>query len=382
MDKKKILIITNACTMGGAEAHLLSLVQNLNKEKYQITFSYFKERPDEAVSLKKDFEETKVNVIDLNIENKFSLCSVFKIRKIIKKIDPDIVHTNLFQSEVLIRIALLFFKSAPIFITTWHNMEEFLENKFWAKIVRFNLNRADAVITISDAVADYLSEKTGYNRKKIKRIYYGLSIDDRPLYEGQIFADDIRKKHNIKDSELIVGMVARYAPQKGHGFLIEALSEILKEVPNVKLYFAGHDEKGIKESLEDYAEQIGVAKNIIFDDFNPDPVSLMSQFDIFALSSLWEGFGLVLLEAMSVGKPIIATNVGPIPEIIRDGKDGFLVPPKDSKKLAEKIILLLKDKNLREKMGEAGKERLKDFSIERMVKETESVYDDLLKKYE
>lgn len=384
--KAKLLVITNTCAVGGAETHLLHLLSNLDKNKYDITLAYFTEKFHNSRSLKNDFEQAGIKTIDLDLKMKYCPIGILKIANLIRREKPDIVHANLFQAEFFTNIALLLLKtflkvrpfsdtmSFPVFVTTWHNMEDFLENRFLARIVKFNLERADQVIAISDAVADYLSAKTGFSREKITRIHYGFNLTkDRPWRQGQPLA---------KEGDLVLGMIARYAPQKGHIYLIEAMPEILKEVPNVKFYFVGSDEKGIKDNLKERAKELGVEKNIIFADFSPDPVGLMSQFDIFVLSSLWEGFGLVLLEAMSVGRPIVATNVGPIPEIIQDGKNGFLVSPRDSKKLAEKIIILLKDKNLREKMGNAGKERLKEFSIEKMVRETEGVYDNLLKRYE
>lgn len=383
--KAKLLVITNTCAVGGAETHLLHLLSNLDKSKYDITLVYFTEKFYNSRSLKNDFEKAGIKTIDLDLKMKYCPIGILKIANLIRCEKPDIVHANLFQAEFLINIALLLLKkfgkiqvekglTFPVFITTWHNTEEFLGNRFLARIVKFNLERADQVIAISDAVADYLSAKTGFPREKITRIHYGFNFTkDRPSYKGPTF---------VRERDLVLGMVARYAPQKGHIYLIEAMPGILKEVPNVKFYLAGSDEKGIKNRLKDRARELGVEKNIIFADFDPDPVGLMSQFDIFVLPSLWEGFGLVLLEAMSVGRPIVATNVGPIPEIIQDGQNGFLVPPKDLKILAEKIIILLKDKNLREKMGNAGRERLKEFSIEKMVRETEDVYDNLLKRYE
>lgn len=389
--KAKLLIITNTCAVGGAETHLLHLLSNLDRNKYDITLAYFTEKFHNSRSLKNDFKKAGIRTIDLDLKMKYCPIGILKVANLIRCEKPDIVHTNLFQAEFLTNIALLLlkkfgkgltlrrgeaqekvrpFSTFKAFVTTWHNMEEFLENRFLAKIAKFDLNRTDQVIVISEAVADYLSAKTGFARARIKKIHYGFNLTkDRPWRQGPPLA---------KEGDLVLGMVARYAPQKGHIYFIEAMPEILKEVPNVKFYFAGSDEKGIKNRLKDRARELGIEKNIIFADFDPDPVGLMSQFDIFVLPSLWEGFGLVLLEAMSVGRPIVATNVGPIPEIIQDGQNGFLVPPKDPKILAEKIIILLKDKSLREKMGNAGKERLKEFSIEKMVKETEGVYDKLL----
>ena len=142
-----------------------------------------------------------------------------------------------------------------------------------------------------------------------------------------------------------------------------------------------------RKKIEKKIEESKMNNIILFG--STDKVNLvMNVSDVFVLPSKYESFGAVLLEAMASGLPCVAFRpdgkkfVTASDEIIKDGETGFLVPPKDSKSLAEKIIILLKDKNLREQMGNAGRERLKDFSIEKMVQETENIYDNLLKKYE
>jgi len=370
MRKAKVLLLTNACTVGGAEMHLLSLAKHLSKKKYEVTLAYLKEKPDEARSLKEDFEKAGVRTVDLKLKRKFSPLLILKIIWLIKKYKPDIIHTHLFQAELFTRIAMVFIKT-PIFITTYHSMEEFLTKLFWALVARWNINKADQVIVISDAVRDYLVRHTGIREvDKIKRIYYGL---DKGRNETAV---DIRVKYGIGENDPIIGMVARYAPQKGHVYLLEAMTKVFEVVPNAKLYLAGHDEKKIKELLEGRAKDLGIEKKVIFGDFHPNVLLLMKQFDIFTLSSLWEGFGLVLLEAMSVRKPIVATNVGPIPEVVIDGETGYLVPPKNAELLAEKIIYLLRHKKEAHEMGRAGRKRLEEyFTMKKMIEETEAVYD-------
>jgi len=371
MKRAKVLLLTHACTVGGAEMHLLSLARHLNKDKYDITLAYFIERPpDDARSLKEDFIKCGINVVDLQGAKRFDLISLLKAVKLMKEKKFDIVHTHLIRADIAGCIAVT--GGMPqVFLSTVHCTEEFMKNPFFAAIEWLIARRAKQIIVISDAVGKYLEETSGVDCQKIKRIYYGLDDVNEPVPDISI-----RQCYSIDSNAPIIGMIARYAPQKGHKYLLDAMSEVLKTFPDSILFLAGHDEKGIKQYLEKYAKELGIENNVIFSGFRSDVINTIKQFDLFVLSSLWEGFGLVLLEAMSAGKPIVTTEAGPIPEIVKDGETGFLVPPRNPGKMAEKIIFLLKNKTIAQEMGEAGKKRLeKYFTLNKMIRETEAVYD-------
>jgi len=266
---------------------------------------------------------------------------------------------------------------ASILISSIHNTEEFMKNKVMKGIQKHSLSCADEVIVISKAVGQYLKETTKINENKLKTIYYGYTRKTDRLE----VSENIKEKYNITKNELIIGMIGRYCQQKGHRYLIESFKKILKEVPEARLFIAGHGNNEYKKEIIELAKNLGVSEKIIFEGYRDDVINLMNQFDVFVLPSLWEGFGLVFLEAMSVAKPIVATDVGPISEVVINGETGYLVEPKNFDVLAEKIIILLKDIELRNKMGLSGKERLeKQFTIEKMISETEKVYDHWLNR--
>jgi glycosyltransferase involved in cell wall biosynthesis len=128
-----------------------------------------------------------------------------------------------------------------------------------------------------------------------------------------------------------------------------------------------------------YALQTGVANLVEFEGFRSDIPQVMADLDVFVLPSLWEGFGLVLLEAMAAGRPVVASSVGPIPEIVVDGVTGLLVPPGDPAALAAAIVRLLRDPDLAAAYGQAGRARVeRDLRIDTMVSRTEALYDELL----
>ncbi len=178
----------------------------------------------------------------------------------------------------------------------------------------------------------------------------------------------------------IVGNVAALVPHKGQRHLVEAAALVVREVPDARFVIAGEGE--LRESLEHQIKSHNLEKHVILAGFRPDVLSLHKAFDIFVMSSVMEGLGTSLLDAMACGKPVVATNAGGMPEVVRDGETGILVPPRDDRALAQAIIRLLKDESLRQRMGAAGLSLANSrFSAERMVAETLDVYADVVREF-
>jgi glycosyltransferase involved in cell wall biosynthesis len=189
----------------------------------------------------------------------------------------------------------------------------------------------------------------------------------------------LRSEFGFTSDDLVIGNIGRIGVQKGHSYLIEAVNIVRRELPNVKLLIVGTPEPdGTYEKLRSMVAQLGLKAHVVFTGYRDDIGSVLVTIDIFALPSLWEGFGLVLLEAMSMKKPIIASCVDSIPEIVQDGVQGILVPPRDVEALAQAILYLARSPELRTRMGTAGSRRVEQFSVQRMVDETVKLYDSLL----
>ena len=171
----------------------------------------------------------------------------------------------------------------------------------------------------------------------------------------------------------IVGNVAALVPHKGQRHLVEAALLVLPQVPDVRFVIAGEGE--LRPALERQIHEHRLEKHVLLTGFRPDVLSLHKAFDVFVMSSVTEGLGTSIIDAMACGKPVVATSVGGIPELVVNGETGFLVAPRDHEGMARALTALLKDESLRQRMGEAGRTRARvDFSAERMVQDTLRVY--------
>jgi glycosyltransferase involved in cell wall biosynthesis len=174
--------------------------------------------------------------------------------------------------------------------------------------------------------------------------------------------------------------VAHIRPEKGHEYLLQAAKIVVDRYPEITFVIVGREKtSGEIKRLEGIAKELGIKQNVIFTGFRQDVAALVSIFDVFVLSSLAEGLPLALLEAMVRGKPPVATAVGGIPEVIEDGVNGLLVPPKDPQAIATKIIQLLEDQDLRVSISANAVRTVKErFGIQEMIKKVEAVYSDIL----
>jgi glycosyltransferase involved in cell wall biosynthesis len=171
----------------------------------------------------------------------------------------------------------------------------------------------------------------------------------------------------------VVGSVAALVPHKGQRHLVEAAQLVVRQVPDARFVILGEGE--LREQLERQVRDHHLEKHVFLPGFRTDVLGCIKGFDVFALSSVTEGLGTSLLDAMACSKPIVATSVGGIPEVVVDGENGLLVTPRNHSAMADAIVRLLTDEGLRGRMGEAGFARVRErFTVERMVSETAAVY--------
>ena len=282
----------------------------------------------------------------------------------------DIIHTNGLKAHLL-GCLLSAISRRPLI---WH-FRDYPTGKRYIQIFR-GLGRVfpAAIIANSQAVKERLG-----GLAKIKVIYNGI---DTERFQGSKIIPNRRKEFGLNQNDLVIGAVGHFAPLKGYDDLILALPLILESVPQSRLLLAGeaiYPAYGdYKERLRDLIIRLGLTDRVIFAGQQDDLPSLLNALDIFVLPSWSEGFGRANLEAMAAGKPVVSTNVGGIPEVIIDGETGILVPPHDPAGLAQALIRLAQDNGLRTRMGKAGIEQARIFSLEKMVSGVVEFYDTLI----
>jgi glycosyltransferase involved in cell wall biosynthesis len=227
--------------------------------------------------------------------------------------------------------------------------------------------KVDGVIAISRKIVELLVQ-AGVDPEKIRLIYSGID-----LRRFEPAASDC----GVQNEEIVVGMAAVLEERKGHRFLLEAARQLKAQGCRIQYYLAG--EGSLRKSLEEMSSRLGLKENVRFLGFVADMPAFLSKVDIFVLPSLFEGLGVSVLEAMAAGKPVIASRVGGLAELVIDAVTGFLVGPGDIEGLAGAILKLEGDRAMIGEMGRKGRERVREnFTMEQMARQNEEYYYDLL----
>lgn len=366
MKKIKLLHLISRLDIGGAEKQLLSLVSNSDKKKYDICVGYFEGKGE----LKKEFQGHGIRVKKFGFKGLWDISVLWRLYQDMKADRYDIVHTHGFKADLWGAIAGKL-SAVPLIISTIHNQEQYLKNPFISLLEKWIISSIDdTIIVVSEGVKRFLIKACGIPQAKIKKVYYGINPEDIKIDKSK----DIRGEFGIGQDGILIGCVGRLTEQKGHRYLIQAAGKIIERNPKAKIFIIGRGKQ--EKHLKNLAKSFNLDSGVIFTGFRKDAYSIIDKLNLIAMPSLWEGLGLVLLEAMALGKPIVATDVGGIPEVVENKKTGILVPAKDSKALAEAISDLLEDYPAAARMGEMGKATVKErFSSAKMVKEIEFIYD-------
>ena len=390
--KVRLLHLLSGCTVGGCERHVLSLLTHLDRERYEPWLAYFEAAPDEAAPMAPCFRAAGVRTVDLRAQRRTDPAAMLRLGRLIRGGGFDIVHAHSFRTELGAALWGRVVGRVPVVLRTVHNTDELYVRPGYSWLARASARRLDRIVVISDAVGKYLRDACGLPGEKMTRIYYGLDVKGwdpdltlrPPSLKGRGSGSSSPPFPSGKGARGLgcpptIGVVARLAPQKGHRVLLDALPRVLERVPETRVRIVGHEELSTVAELRAYAARRDVAEQVDFEGFRGDVASLLQEIDVLALPSLWEGFGLVLLEAMAAGRPVVASAVGPIPEVVVDGETGLLVPPGDSGALAEALVLVLQDGALAARLGRAGRARVERcFGLDRMVEQTHALYEELL----
>jgi glycosyltransferase involved in cell wall biosynthesis len=243
---------------------------------------------------------------------------------------------------------------------------------------RWVSRRAAAMIVISDAVRRYMSARgVGQPPCRMETVRYGIDPTSFDQVSSEAVAQ-LRRAWGAKPDTLLVGFVGRLVSQKSIDVLIRAFAQFVRaNRVDAKLVIVG--DGPLRRQLRECAAREGIADRVVWPGFRKDIAAVMSAFDVFALTSSFEGFGLVLIEAMAAGAPIVATRVSAIPEVVVDGETGLLAESGSVEGVAAALSRLT-DASLRRCLGQAGYERVRtQFTLERMWQATDAIYEQALR---
>ena len=369
--KTKILLCIDHLDPGGAQRQIIELAKRIPRSEFEITVCSLDGTRTELAG---EIEKLNIPVHSINQHGFFDLKTLIKLYNLIKKNKFDIVHTYLFTADTYGRICAILART-PVVIASMRSVDNWknLLHKFTDRILAVG---TDKIIVNAKEIQKFLQKVEKIPTKKSRVIYNGI---DENLFELKINSGKIRAGLGLKDEDLLVGIFARNDPVKDHKTFFQAARIILKSIPNVTFLAMGY---GMTDDpTEKLVHDIGIENNVILMDHSPEYLSYLGSIDISVISSLTEGCSNVILESMALKKPVVATEVGGNPELVVEGKTGYLVPPQRADKLSSAIINLLNDPLKREEMGNRGFVRAKiKFSMKQMIKQTDQLYRTLLNK--
>ena len=308
------------------------------------------------------------DLIPLAPRGDIDLGAAWRLSRVIKQLRPDIVHAHDSHAVAMTATALSIASPdpKPALVATRRVVFKLATNSF----SRWKYSEVDCFVASCAAVRDRLVAD-GMSRAKIRIVHEGVDVDRIQRLPPFNPREDFFMPHLAP----VVLNVAALKPHKGQHHFIDAAALVVRDVPDARFVIVGDGE--LREALEKHIKDKHLERHVFLAGFRTDALELTRGCDIFALSSIHEGLGIALIDAMAAGKPAVATSAGGVGEVMIDGKTGFLVPPRDHHAMAEKLVVLLKDEALRHRMGEAALKRARqEFSVERMIDVTVAVYEE------
>jgi len=357
---------------GGMKEHVLTLAENFDRQRYNLMVC----GPDYG-DIMKQLQGMGVQTFSLALKGSFNpfqdVQVIIQLIKLLRQHAVKIIHTHGAKAGLVGRLAARR-AGVPISIATFHNFIYGEEHPMWKKnsfamIQRLLARQTDYAITVSEALGNEIKRVERFPDQRVTTIYNGINLN-----KFNQITEVTRKKRELGLEKYapVVGVVARLIPQKG-------VSCFLKAAKIVQDHFLVVGDGPARLTLEQEAVSLGL-KKILFAGFRFDVPQLLPLINIFVIPSISEGLSIGALEAMAARRPIVASKVGGLPELLRHGKTGMLVPPNDPAALAKTIVTILERPFFAEILGlQARQDVEKRFSVNKMVYATQSVYEGMIK---
>ena len=367
----KVLHIISSSGFYGAENVLINITRALKDNKHSPYLICIKgaRKPDPEIH--SQAKKNKVPSMIISCSSKLDISAVMKIRGFIKKEGIQILHAHGYKSNIYGLIASKLAR-VPIIVTNHLWTGETRAVRFYEWLDRLIINNMNHIVSVSPLIMEELKALHIKDERK-SLILNGIDTEYfNPSGVRKGMRDDLKV-----NGDLVIGTVGRLCRQKGQAYLIKAFKELCELDGHIKLIIAGDGD--LKEQLVDEVKELKLEDKVIFVGTQKDMVSLYNSLDIFVLPSLTEGLPMVMLEAMSMKLPVVATRVGGIPDVIQKN-EAILVSPQEVGELKDAVLRLMHNPLLRKEMGEMARARVvSDFSLDAFGKKYIGIYEKVIK---
>jgi glycosyltransferase involved in cell wall biosynthesis len=362
----RVVEILATGTNGGAQEHVYSLLSRLDRSRYQPT----------VISLSAGSAERKIARLGIPvhvIDEPDDAIAVGAVAALLAAVRPEVVHNHMYRAELVGTRAALALAEAgrprPYIVGTVHSSR--VRTPEDREVLRALTPRMDRLVAVSRAIEEKIAAERP-SAVPVSLIYNGV---DLVRYDHTDPCCTLREEYGLPEAAQLVGVVARLEAEKGHPTLLDAWPAVVRRVPNARLLVVGEGSR--REELEAQAAALGITEWVVFTGRRDDVPAVTAALDVAVLPSYREAQGLTILEAMALSRPVVASAVGGIPEVIEDGRTGLLVPPHDPEALAAAITRLLTDHAYADLLAKGGHDLVHErFCLERMVFAIEQIYDE------
>ena len=369
----KVLHLIDSAGLYGAEKVILSLLEELRNSEYCGILGCIRERDTEIPSIAIEAQRIGIPIVYFTMRRGFSPFGIHHISKYVRDNNIRLVHSHGYKPNIFLGVVPNRKYKILATVHGWAKEYAGVRGKVYELLDAHSLKRFDSIVSVSKAVSEDLRIR-GINEKKITLIYNGIKISK---YRQTYDISEIRNKYGVDDKAFMIGAVGRLTPVKGYTYLIEAMSLVIKEITNCHLFIAG--EGPSRDHLESQIEKSNLQNRVKLLGYVNDIDLFLAAIDLFVMPSLTEGLPISLLEAMAASKPVLASAVGGMPEVIENTDVGVLVPPADPSALAESIIEMYRAKDWMSGVAMRGRTMVENkFSLSIMAKQYLSQYSRLL----
>jgi glycosyltransferase involved in cell wall biosynthesis len=362
----RVLWLTKGLGRGGAESLLVSCARALDTSRFEVEVAYLLPWKDALVGALAD---AGIPAHCLGAGRPLDASWIWRLRQLVRRQGYDVVHTHMPIPAVAARLGLG--PRGPRLVHTEHGTwHHYRRPTYVANLATYALN--DHVIAVSRAVADSIQpRKVPHLRRMppIEVLVHGIELTTPPDVDAGAQA---RSLLGLPQEVPVLGTVGNLTALKDQTTLLRAFRQLTETHAGVRLVVVGTGP--MRDALHQEARALGIAERVVFTGMRDDVANLLPAFDVFALSSRFEGLPIALVEALAAGRPSVVTAVGGIPEIVTDGREGLLVPAGSPQLLADAVGRLLADDELRAQMSRAALERSRSFDIRRAVRRIEEIY--------